>query len=88
MCHVRLNKMPGGKCGVQTQLARQHSCGNDSCQLPCVISGGLDIRTAHTKEVEHGGLGFQDGPTTYCTNFDAGHADGNLEVPTHAARQY
>lgn len=38
------------------------------------------MRAANTEEVEHAGLGFEDGAATDGAHFDGGHGDGDLEV--------
>jgi hypothetical protein len=42
------------------------------------------VGTAYAEEVEHGGLGFEDGSAANGADFDRGHGDGDLEVTVDA----
>ena len=42
------------------------------------------MRAANTEKIEHGGLRLEDSATADGADFDAGHADGDLEVTVEA----
>jgi len=44
------------------------------------------VCAAHAKEVEHGGLGREEGTAADGADFDAGHGDGDLEVAVVTGR--
>jgi hypothetical protein len=41
------------------------------------------VCAADAEEVEHGGLGLEDGAAAYGSDFDGGHGDGDLEVAVY-----
>jgi hypothetical protein len=80
MRHMRLHQMARGQGRAQAELTRQHACGNDAGELARVVAGVGGMRASHAEQVEHGGLGLEDGAAADGADFDRGHADGDLEV--------
>ena len=70
VCHVRLDEMTGAQRTVERQLTGQDTGGNDTSELPGVVTGRCWVSAAYAKEIEHGGLGLEDGTAADGTDFD------------------
>lgn len=79
MAHMRLHEVARGQRGAQGEFAREHAGGDDAGELACVVAWVRGVGAAHAEEVEHGGLGLEDGAAADRADFDAGHGDGDLE---------
>jgi hypothetical protein len=73
MRHVRLDEMARAQRGIQTELACEDAGGDDARELTRVVARCGWVGAADAEEVEHGGLGLEDGAATDGANFDAGH---------------
>ncbi len=80
MAHVRLHQMSRGQRRTQRELASQYSCRDNTSQLAGVLTWVRGVRASYAEKVEHGGLWFEDGAAADGADFDAGHADRDLEV--------
>ena len=78
--------MPRTQRAIQTQFTSKYTRGDDARELPCVVAWSGGMRAAHAEQVEHGGLGLEDGAAADCADFDGGHRDGDLEVAVYAGR--
>lgn len=86
MLHVCAHEMAGRERGAEGELAREHAGGDDARELPSVGARRRLVRATHAQEVEHGSLRRQEGPATNRADFDAGHADADLEVAVQTER--
>lgn len=84
MRHVALNEVTGREGAAEGELTGEDTGGDDTGELARVVTGVGWVGAAHTEEVEHCGLGLEDGPTAEGADFDRGHGDGDLEVTVEA----
>jgi hypothetical protein len=66
---MRLDEMASAQCRVQTQLSCKHTRSDNASKLARVVSRGGRVRAAYTKEIEHGGLRFEDSPAADGADF-------------------
>ena len=76
---MRLNQMSGRQSRTERKLASKNSGGDYASELSCIIARIRGVRASDAKEVEHSALWLEDGAATDGADFDAGHADGDLE---------
>jgi hypothetical protein len=69
MRHVCLDEMASAQCRVQTQLSCKHTRSDNTSKLARVVSRGGRMRAAYTKEIEHGGLRFENCAATDGADF-------------------
>lgn len=86
MRHMGLDQMSRRQSGAEAEFAGQDRRAHDPCEFAGVFTWGGGVGATHAEEVEHAGLGFQDGAAADGADFDAGHGDGDLEVPGIAGR--
>jgi hypothetical protein len=82
--HVRFDQMTRTQRGVERKFAGEDTSGDDTRELARVVAWGGGVSAAHAEEVEHGGLGLEDGAAANGADFDGGHGDGDLEVAFYA----
>jgi hypothetical protein len=82
--HVSFDEMTCRERGAETELAGQHGGAHDARQLAGVLAGVGGVGAADAEEVEHAGLGFEDGAAADGADFDAGHRDRDLEIAVRA----
>ena len=70
MGHVRLDKVPGRQGRAERELASQYAGRDDTRELLGVFAGRGGVGAADAEEVEHGGLGFEDGAAADGADFD------------------
>lgn len=70
MLHMRLDQMTRSKSRTQTQLASKNSTADDASELAGVAAGRGEVGAADAEEVEHGGLGAEEGAAADCADFD------------------
>jgi hypothetical protein len=75
MRHMRFHQMSRSESSIQTQFARKHSGSNDARKLAGVVTWMGGVWATDTKEIEHCGLGFEDGAPAESADFDGGHGD-------------
>lgn len=80
MRHVGFDQVAGGEGGAQGQFAGEDTRGDDFGELLGVGARGGGVGAADAEEVEHSGLGLEDGAAADGADFDRGHGDGDLEV--------
>lgn len=80
MRHMRLDQMARGQRRTQRKLTRQHAGSDDAGELARIVAGVGGMGASHAQQVEHGGLGLEDGAAADGADFDRGHADGDLEI--------
>lgn len=73
MAHMRLHQMPSSQRAAQTELTCEHGGSNDPGKLPCVVARVRWVGAFDAEDVEHGGLGFENGAAADGANFDARH---------------
>lgn len=61
MRHVALDEVTRCECRAEGQLTRQDTGGDDAGEFARVVAGVGGVGAAHAEEVEHSGLGFEDG---------------------------
>jgi hypothetical protein len=84
--HVRFDKVARAQGAVEGQFTGQDARGNDARELARVVAGRGLVGAAHAEQVEHGGLGLEDGATANGADFDGRHRDGDLEVAVDAGK--
>lgn len=84
MRHVRFNEMASAEGAVEREFAGKDTRSNDAGELARVVAGGSGVSAADAEEVEHGGLGLEDGAAADGADFDRGHGYGDLEVVADA----
>lgn len=85
MTHVRLHQVSGREGRAERQFARQDAGGDDARELARVVARLAGVGAAHAEQVEHGGLGLEDGAAAYGADFDARHRDGDVQGAVEAA---
>jgi len=78
--HVRLDEMSRSQGRAQGQFAGEDTGTDDACELARVVAGVRGVGAAHAQEIEHRGLGLEDGAAAQGADFDGRHGDGDLEV--------
>jgi hypothetical protein len=84
MRHVRFDQMTSTQCAVEGKFTGEYASGDDASKLACVVAWGGGVCAADAEEVQHCGLGFEDGAAADGADFDGGHRDGDLEVAVYA----
>jgi hypothetical protein len=84
--HVRFDKVARAQGAVEGQFTGQDARGNDARELARVVAGRGLVGAAHAEQVEHGGLGLEDGAAANGADFDGRHRDGDLEVAVDAGK--
>lgn len=73
MAHMRLHEMSRREGRAEREFTRKDSGADDAGELLGVSAGVGWVRASYAEEVEHGGLGFEDGAAADGADFDAGH---------------
>lgn len=84
MRHMALDEMTRRKRGAEGQFTSQDTSSDDARELARVVAGVGGVGAADAEEVEHCGLGLEDGAAAEGADFDGGHGDGDLEVAAEA----
>jgi hypothetical protein len=84
--HVRFDKVARAQGAVEGQFTGQDARGNDARELARIVAGRGLVGAAHAEQVEHGGLGLEDGAAADGADFDGRHRDGDLEVAVDAGK--
>jgi hypothetical protein len=81
---MRFDQMARTQRGVERKFAGEDTSSDDTRELARVVAWGGGVSAAHAEEVEHSGLGLEDGAAANGADFDGGHGDGDLEVAFYA----
>lgn len=85
--HVRADEMAGSKSTAQGQLTSENGGGDNTGETARVVTRARRVSAANAEEVEHGGLGLEDGATAESTDFERGHGHGDLEGTAEAKKK-
>jgi len=77
---MRSDQMASCQSRAKREFTSKNTSGDDAGELPSVGAGGGHVSAADAEEVEHGGLGLEDGAAADGADFDRGHGDGDLEA--------
>lgn len=80
MRHMRFDKVTSAQGGVQRQLSSKNTSADDASELASVVARGFLMGAADAQEVEHRGLGLENGAAADGADFNTGHGNGDLEV--------
>lgn len=84
MRHMALHQMTRREGRAEGQLTGQDTSGDDTRELARVVARVGGVGATDAEEVEHCGLGLEDGAAAEGADFDGGHGDGDLEVTAEA----
>lgn len=82
--HMRADEMAGSESTAQGQLTSEDGGGDNTGETARVVTRARRVSAADAEEVEHGGLGLEDGAAAESTDFERGHRHGDLEGAAEA----
>lgn len=68
MCHMGIDQVASRQCSTGAQFTRQHSRSHDPGQLSRIRPWIGEVGASDPQQVEHGRLGFEDGPAADCAD--------------------